>query len=108
MVCYCHGENVYDFSSASGVTGVAKSLWILGTKEFFLFEKLFWFFSMLSLRELILILDSESIFVSMFSCSKHFLIYVLKLWEEFWIFAVDKTVRSLISLVRNVFYLWAS
>ena len=84
-------ECIDDFRSGSDVAGVAKSLVICGMKEFLLFEKLFWLHKILPLGELVWKLNFDCTCVPKFSCHKHSFVFVLKLWEEVWIFAFNKT-----------------
>ena len=94
--------------SGPDVAGVAKSRLIYGMKEFLLLEKLFWMYDILPLGELVWKLNSDCTCLSKFSCNKHSFAYVLKLWEQVWIFAFNKTVKSLTSPLSNVFSLSAS
>ena len=88
-------ECMDDFRSASDVTGAVKLLLIRGMKEFLLFEKLFWLCNILPLAELVWKLNSDCTCVSKFSCNNYSFVFVLKLWEEVWICALNKSVKSL-------------
>ena len=77
-------ECMDDFRSESDVTGVAIShqFWGEWKNSFYLniyFDSLTYY-------------PCEN---QCFSGNKHFLVYVIKLWEEVWIFAVNKTIKLL-------------
>ena len=97
-----------DFRSRPDVAGDVRLLAICAMKEFLLFEKLFWLYDILPLGELVWKLNCDCTCVSKFSCNKHSFVFGLKLWEDVWILAFNKTVKSLTSLLRKVFSLSAS
>ena len=82
-------ECIDNFRSGLDVAGVAKLLLICGIKEFLLFGKLFWLNNTLPLGEIVWKLNCDCTFVSKFFYNKHSFVYVLKLWEEVWIFAFN-------------------
>ena len=100
-------ECMDDFRSGSDVAGVFKLLLICGMKVFVLFEKLFWLHKILPLGELVWKLNSDCTCVSKFSCNKYSFVFGLKLWEDVWILAFNKTVKSVTSPLKNVFSLSA-
>ena len=77
-------------------------------KEFLLFEKLRQLYKILPLGEFARKLNCDCTCLSKFSYNKHSFVLVLELWAEVWIFAFNKTVKSLILSHRNVFSLSAS
>ena len=96
------------FRSRSDVAGVAKLPLICGMKKYLLFEKLFWLYDILPLGKLVWKLNCDCTCVSKFSCKKHSFVFGLKLWEEVWVLAFNKTVKSLTSPLRNPFSLSGS